>query len=173
MVGEAYLGLGSNLGDRRANICEGLAALGDISTGVTSSAIYETCPAGFSIQPPFLNAACRILTWLDPFELLSHVGSIEAAVGRERSVPNGPRSLDIDILVYGRLVLDMPGLRIPHPRMVQREFVLLPLSEIAPQLEHPVLGETVSSLLAKLSREQEIAAQTVRGGRLRYCDSHQ
>ena len=161
MITEVYLGLGSNLGDRRGRIADGLTSLREAFLELTASRLYETSPVGFAVQPRFLNAACRILTRLDPFELLARVRSIEAAANRQRPVPNGPRSLDIDILVYGRIVLNMPGLQVPHPRMAEREFVLRPLNEIAPDLEHPVLGETVASLLAGLTCRKIVGDRNV------------
>ena len=150
MLSEAYLGLGSNLGDRAGNIAAGLAFLREISRRTTVSSLYETAPSGFRSQPPFLNAACGIWTWLDPFQLMGRLREIEAAVGLRRAFVNAPRMLDIDILVYGRVVLASPGLTVPHPRMADRAFVLGPLAEIAPALRHPVLMETVGSLLARL-----------------------
>ena len=150
MLSEVYLGLGSNLGDRRRNIAEAVDMLGAVSTRVEVSSLYETAPQGFSGQPAFMNAACRIWTRLDPYELLAKLNKIQAAVGSRRAFVNGPRKVDIDILVYGRMVLHLPSLTIPHPRMAEREFVLAPLAEIAPGLRHPVSGETVRSLLLRL-----------------------
>ena len=151
MLFEVYLGLGSNLGDRAVDIDRGLQLLGQLSKNLASSSVYETSPEGFLSQPPFLNAACRLWTPLDPFELMASVREIEAAVGRRRSFVNGPRALDIDILMHGRAVIDVPGLKVPHPRMAERAFVLVPLAEIAPGLRHPVLKETIDSLLTRLS----------------------
>jgi 2-amino-4-hydroxy-6-hydroxymethyldihydropteridine diphosphokinase len=159
MLSEVYLGLGSNLGERRNNIAEALSHLRKLSSGLAASALYETSPVGFSGQPAFVNAACRIWTGLDPFELLEELGEIQAALGSRRAFVNGPRTLDIDILVYGQLVLSTPGLSIPHPRMAGREFVLAPLAEIAPGLRHPVLRETVRSLLARLRSSGAHTAQ--------------
>ena len=122
---------------------------------VTASALYETVPKGFSQQPRFLNAACRLWTSLSPFELMHRLGEIEAAMGRRRLFPNAPRELDLDVLTYGRIVIDTPTLTIPHPRMAERAFVLAPLSEIAPHLLHPVSGETVTALLRRLRKEQD------------------
>ena len=151
MLFEVYLGLGSNLGDRAANIARGLDLLRQVSKGVTVSGKYETAARGFRSQPSFLNAACRLWTTLDPFQLMAKLKEIEAAVGHGRPFLNAPRALDIDILLHGRTVLRSPGLTIPHPRMAERAFVLKPLAEIAPGLRHPVLKETVRSLLASLS----------------------
>ena len=159
MLTEVYLGLGSNLGDRADNIGRGLDILRQLGKGLKVSSLYETTPQGFRSQPPFLNAACRIWTSLDPFQVMSRLREIEEAVGRRRTFPNAPRVLDIDVLVCGLLVLQCPGLTIPHPRMSQRAFVLLPLAEIAPELRHPVLKETIASLLRRLSADSSAALQ--------------
>ncbi|MBO54907.1 MAG: 2-amino-4-hydroxy-6-hydroxymethyldihydropteridine diphosphokinase [Dehalococcoidia bacterium] len=139
-----YLGLGSNLGDRLSNITNGISALSSQSEieFKECSSIYETEPWGYSNQPYFLNCAIRIRTSMKPIDLLSLVKSIESMLGREPSFRNGPRSLDIDILFYGDQVISssMPDLQIPHPRIIERSFVCLPLSEIAPTLVHPVSG---------------------------------
>ncbi|MGH2543039.1 MAG: 2-amino-4-hydroxy-6-hydroxymethyldihydropteridine diphosphokinase [Ardenticatenaceae bacterium] len=150
MLSEVCLGLGSNLGDRKANIARAIDSLRALSTSPTVSSLYETTPQGFRDQPRFLNAACRIWTSLDPFQLLDAIRRIEIAVGRRHTFVNAPRILDIDILLYGNMVLDSPSLTIPHPRMAGRAFVLQPLTEIAPHLRHPVLGASIASLLALL-----------------------
>ena len=151
MRAEVYLALGSNLGDRAANIEKGLQQLERLSTSVLVSSLYETAPHGFSRQPAFLNAVCRLWTSTGPFALMDAIRGIEHDVGRSRSFPNAPRTLDIDLLLYGRTVLDSPGLTIPHPRMAERAFVLQPLGEIAPALQHPVLRRTIRSVLLAVS----------------------
>ena len=156
MLSEAYLGLGSNLGDRRRNIAEGVALIREVASDVRVSSLYETPPHGFEAQPPFLNAACRIWTRLDPFELLRKLREVQSIVGSPSPFVNGPRALDIDILLYGRTALETPILTIPHPRMAEREFVLLPLAEIAPQARHPVSKETVRSMLRRLPRPTDM-----------------
>ena len=150
MLSEAYIGLGSNLGDRAANIRLGLEALRRVSRHVQASSLYETDPVGFQGQPPFLNAVCRIWTRLTAFELLAEARRAQAGASGARPFPNGPRALDIDILLYGRAVLGAPGLSIPHPRMMERLFVLSPLAEVAPGLVHPATGETVLSALKRM-----------------------
>ncbi|GMU80280.1 MAG: hypothetical protein AMXMBFR47_01510 [Planctomycetota bacterium] len=128
-----YIGIGSNLGDRAANIRAALAALtvpGDVAV-VRCSSLHETRPEGGPPgQPLFLNAAAEVATSLRPRALLSRLLDVERSLGRRRGAPNGPRTIDLDLLVYHRLRIDEPDLVVPHPRMWQRSFVLLPLSEI-------------------------------------------
>ena len=150
MLSEAYLALGSNVGDRWANIVGAIEGLRGVAVELTSSAIYETVPQGFEDQPHFLNAACRLWTRLDPFQLLARAQALERLAGRRRAFVNGPRTLDIDVLAFGRMVVEATHLSLPHPKMVERAFVLVPLAEIAPELLHPVLGEPVHSLLERL-----------------------
>ena len=152
----AYLGLGSNLGDRESNLCIAIDSLQEFATRVKVSSFHETTPQGFRDQPVFLNAACLLVTRLDPFGLLHELKRIEGALGRGRSFINAPRTLDLDILLYGGLVLKSPGLVIPHPRMAERAFVLAPLAEIAPDAYHPALKADAHTLLRMLrSREGE------------------
>lgn len=148
---EAYLGLGSNLGCRRQNITDAVDQLRTLSSNLVVSSFYETDPVGVTFQPSFVNAVCRIWTTLNPFELLHKIRRIQPIAGSRRPILNGPRALDIDILLYGNLVIDAPHLTIPHPRMTEREFVLRPFIEIAPQAIHPVRKKTVAQLLAEWS----------------------
>ena len=150
MPAEAYLALGSNLGDRRDNILRAVDLLSEVSSGLRLSPLYETEPAGFESQPPFLNAACGLWTDLDPFALFHEVRRIQDQVGGPHTFPNAPRSLDIDLLLYDRLVIDTPLLTIPHPRMADRDFVLRPLADLAPSYEDPQRGATIADLLAGL-----------------------
>jgi len=151
-----YLGLGSNLGDREANIAEALRRLGEKVHIETMSSLYETEPVGVREQPWFLNAVCEGDTGLSPFELLSFVKGIERSMGRKPSVRWGPRLIDIDILFYDELVHHDEELTIPHPRIQERRFVLVPLAEIAPGLVHPVLGLSVKQMLERLSDSSKV-----------------
>ncbi len=156
-----YLGLGSNLGDRAANLRAALQRLEAAGVRVLAlSPFYETEPVGYRDQPDFLNAACRAETDLSPHDLLHAIKAIEAAMGRRPSFRNAPRPIDVDILFYDDLVLDTPDLMIPHPRLAERAFVLVPLADIAPELRHPVLGCTVAALLAALHNTQYVVRNT-------------
>ena len=147
----AFLSLGSNLGDREALLNQALERLqaAGVRT-VRRSSIHETEPQDFRDQPWFLNMAVEVETDLTPRELLASIQKIEAELGRQRTIPKGPRTIDIDILFYANLIIGTPELEIPHPRLTERRFVLDPLSEIAPDLRHPVTGKTVREAQAAL-----------------------
>jgi 2-amino-4-hydroxy-6-hydroxymethyldihydropteridine diphosphokinase len=143
-----YLALGSNLGDRLLNLRQAITSLTPQMEVKAKSQVYETPPWGFSDQPKFLNQAVKGTTYLDPEPLLKHLKRLEVALGRKESIPNGPRLIDIDILFYDDLVLNKPSIVIPHPRLQDRGFVLLPLMDLDPELLHPVSRKTVREMAA-------------------------
>lgn len=155
-----YLGLGSNLGDREANLRRALELLSANVKVAKVSPTYDTAPVGNADQPRFLNLVCEAKTPLSPPHLLTFVKSIEKRMGRVNDPPNSPRLIDIDILFYSNLVLELPTLVIPHPRLTKRAFVLAPLADIAPDLKHPVSGKTVRQMLKELERTAGDAIRT-------------
>ena len=152
----AYLSLGSNLGDRAANLRAALAQLDVAGRLLAVSAFYETQPVDVPDQPWFLNCVAAIETDKTPRELLQLALRVEAAMGRLRMREKGARKIDIDVVLFGDWVVDEPGLKIPHPAMHQRRFVLKPLVEIAPEARHPGLGKTAQELLAALAVGQTV-----------------
>lgn len=149
-MAEAWIALGSNLGDRWRSVRAALRAMGNFCRIGRLSSIYETEPVGLAGQPAFLNAAVSVSTALDARSLLHSLLGVERDLGRERAVNHGPRTIDLDLLLYDALVVKEPGIEVPHPRLHQRRFVLVPLVEIAPHLLHPVLRQTMAQLLARL-----------------------
>jgi 2-amino-4-hydroxy-6-hydroxymethyldihydropteridine diphosphokinase len=148
----AYLSLGSNLNDREENLRRALELIESPEVHLKRvSSIYETEPQDLREQPWFLNLVAEVETTLFPMQLLRRVRKIEKELGRQRLVPKGPRTVDIDILLFGRFVMDSPALQVPHPRMQARRFVLEPLAEIAPELRHPVTRRTIRELLQATS----------------------
>jgi 2-amino-4-hydroxy-6-hydroxymethyldihydropteridine diphosphokinase len=146
-----YLGIGSNVGDREANLREALERLEAAGIRVARrSSIYETEPRDLRDQPWFLNAVVEVETDLFPLQLFAHIQNVEREMGRRRLTPKGPRNIDIDILFYGRSVIDTADLQVPHPRIAQRRFVLEPFSEIASEFRHPVSGKTAREMLAAI-----------------------
>lgn len=152
-----YLGLGSNLGDRRHNLASALQNLAAPDLRILrESSIYETEPRDYLDQPWFLNQVVEVETSLFPRQLQRRIQKIERGMGRRPVIPKGPRKIDIDILLFGEAIVSTPELQVPHPRMAERRFVLAPLAELAPELRHPRTRRTVSEMLA------DVATQRVR-----------
>ena len=148
--------LGSNLGDRDATVRAALGVLSDLLPGLRASSLHDTAPVGVpAAQPRYLNAAAVGTTVLPPRDLLDALLAIERRFGRKRTFPNAPRTLDLDLILYGADVRDEPGLSIPHPRFRERAFVLEPLAEIAPEMVDPVTGETVRALAQALNSRSQ------------------
>jgi len=152
----AYLSLGSNLGNREQNLRGAIRQAITLGRLVAVSSFYQTEPVEFTDQPWFLNCVIALETATQPAQLMAELLRIEHEMGRQRVLKKGPRSIDIDILLFGDDVVNTPELTIPHPEMTRRRFVLKPLAEIAPELRHPVSQKTVTQLLAELPAGQRV-----------------
>jgi 2-amino-4-hydroxy-6-hydroxymethyldihydropteridine diphosphokinase len=156
---EAYIALGSNLGDRELNLLRAVAEIGRLpESRVTAlSSFYETSPVGGVIQDAFYNAVLRLSTRLDARSLLTHMLRIEDEIfKRVRTIQQGPRRIDLDLLLYGNRVINEENLVVPHPRLAERRFVLQPLCDIAPDLLHPLTGKSIHELLASLKSAETV-----------------
>ena len=161
MTHQLYFSLGTNLGDRLANLLNAISYLPPKVDPVVRSSIYESQPWGYSDQPAFLNQIIKAATNLEPLDLLAFFKSTEVQMGRQETFRFGPRLIDLDILFYDELVLETPTLMIPHPRIAERAFILVPLAEIAPELIHPVLGKSIQQLKAGVDSSSVEFYQTV------------
>jgi len=154
----AYVGLGSNIGDKAGNILRALDILSQFDgIKVTKvSSFYETEPIGYEDQDWFINAVAQVETIFSPEELLSAFKKVEQIMGRKNTIRWGPREIDLDLLMYDQLCFESPSLVIPHPRLHERAFVLVPLAKIAPDLFHPIQKKTIAELLAELQSQKTV-----------------
>lgn len=155
-MADAYIAYGSNLRDRLTTVHAAIDQVADLGVGITVSPIYESVPVGYLEQPLFLNGVVHVKTNVSPTQLLADLQNIEKHLGRKRSFPNAPRTIDLDILLYDDRVITTPELVVPHPRMHERLFVLAPLNDLAPDLVHPILGQRVADLLQSLGPATDI-----------------
>lgn len=160
MVSMVYLSLGSNVGDREGQLRDAMSRLDVAGRVIAASSFYETEPVEFTQQPWFLNCAIALETSQMPEQLMASILRIEEEMGRRRVQKKGPRTIDIDILLFGDSIIDSPELTIPHPAMHQRRFVLEPLAEIAPDVQHPVFRKTIRELLDALPMGQDVRKKT-------------
>ncbi len=166
-----YIGLGSNLGDRAANLAEARRRMQEVAIAISrESSLYETAPRDITDQPWFLNQVVEAKTECLPRQLMARLTRIERDMGRRRIVPKGPRNIDLDILYYGDSIVNVQGLEIPHPRIAERRFVLEPMAELAPDLRDARSGLTVRQMLASVAdqevrRSEHVPATGLRGWR--------
>jgi 2-amino-4-hydroxy-6-hydroxymethyldihydropteridine diphosphokinase len=152
-----YLALGSNIGDREKNLREAIRLLREAGLQITKiSSFYETEPVDYLDQPWFLNGALEAQTEFSPTQLLTRLGAVESQMGSKKAFAKGPRLIDLDILLYGEATIKTPELQVPHPRMLRRNFVLVPLAEIAPTIRHPGWSAPVAELLAHSSDTSQV-----------------
>ena len=149
-----FLALGSNLGDRMDNLRAAVRLMPPKVQITSTSRIYETPPWGYLEQPPFLNQVVRGITTLEPEALLKYIKQLEIKMGRQPTVRYGPRLIDIDILFYDDLIRENRNLTVPHPRLHERAFVLVPLADLAPDYRHPVIGMSIQQLLSQVDARQ-------------------
>lgn len=151
-----YLSLGSNLGDRALNLHQALDQLGELGKVAAVSSFYDTEPVELTSQPWFLNCVAKLDTEKMPRQLMAAILGIEQKMGRQRKQQKGPRTIDIDILLFGSSIIDIPSITVPHPKMHQRRFVLEPLAEIAPEVRHPVFKRTIREMRDALPAGQSV-----------------
>jgi 2-amino-4-hydroxy-6-hydroxymethyldihydropteridine diphosphokinase len=151
-----YLSLGSNLGDRAANLRTAIEKLSDLGTIVATSSFYETEPVELTSQPWFLNCAVKLDTEKMPRQLISAILNLEQGMGRQRKQQKGPRNIDIDMLLFGTSIIEIPGLTVPHPKLHERRFVLEPLAEIASDVRHPIFKRSIRELRTALPPGQTV-----------------
>ena len=149
-----YLALGSNMGNRLSNLKAAVVNLTPQMTVKQKSSVYETPPWGFTEQDAFLNQVVKVTTYLEPEALLRHLKRMETALGRVPNFQNGPRVIDIDILFFDKMIINTPPLVVPHPRLHERAFVLVPLAEIEPDFVHPILQRPINKILEDVDRSE-------------------